>query len=133
MNQLPSSNDISMRLQDKGSRFVILDGQDYNDKVGSILNDGSFDVLPPDPSVIFNEAVKNCDKKWIKKGEIAEPLLYSILNSKTRPGKNCGLIKTHKPGNPIQLITSGTGTTVENQRLQNTFSTHVLGKNLRFF
>ena len=46
MNQLRLSNDISVRLQDKGSRFVILDRQDYIDKVESDLNDGSFDVLP---------------------------------------------------------------------------------------
>ena len=40
------------------------------DKVES--NDGSFEVLPSDPSIIFNEAVKNC-------GEIAEPLLDCVL------------------------------------------------------
>ena len=53
-----SSKDISVKLQDKGSRFVILDRQDYIDKVESNLNDGSFDVLPSDPSIIFNKAVK---------------------------------------------------------------------------
>ena len=58
MNQLRSSNDISVMLQDKGSRFVILDRQDYIDKVESNLKDGSLDVLPSDPSVIFTEAVK---------------------------------------------------------------------------
>ena len=96
-----------MRLQDKGSRFVILDRQDYIDKVKSNLNDGSFYVLPSDPSIILNEAVKN----W---GEIAEHLLDCILNSKARPGTNYVLIKTHKPGNSIRLITSGIGTAVEN-------------------
>ena len=114
MNQLRSSNDIFVRLQDKGSRFVILVRQDYIDKVESNLNDGSFDVLPSDPSIIFNEAVKNWGEKWINKGEIAEPLLDCILNSKARPGTNYGLIKSHKPGSPIQLITSGIGTAVEN-------------------
>ena len=78
------------------------------------LNDGSFDVLPSDPSITFTETVKNWGEKWINKGEIAEPLLDCILNSKARPGTNYGLIKTHKPGNPIRLITSGTGTAVEN-------------------
>ena len=73
MNQLRSSNDISVRLQDKGSRFVFLDRQDYIDKVESNLNDGSFDVLPTDHSVIFTETVKNWGEKWINKGEIAEP------------------------------------------------------------
>ena len=100
-------------MQDKGSRFVILDRQDYIDKVESNLNDGSFDVLPSDPSIIFTEAVKNLGEKWIKKGEIAESLLDCILNSEARPGTNYGLIKTHKPGNPIRLITLGNGMAVE--------------------
>ena len=75
MNQLRSSNDTFVRLQDKGSRFVILDRQDYVDKVESNLNDGSFGVLPSDPSIIFTEVVKNWGEEWIKNGEIAEPLL----------------------------------------------------------
>ena len=53
-------------------------------------------------------------ENWIKKGEIAEPLLDCILNSEARPGTSYGLIKIHKPGNPIRLITSGIGTAVEN-------------------
>ena len=114
MNQLRSSNDICVRLQDKGSRFVILDRQDYIDKVESNLNDGSFNVLPSDPSIIFTETVKNWGEKWINKGEIAEPLLDCILNSKAKPGTNYGLIKTHKPGNPIRLISSGIGMAVDN-------------------
>ena len=114
MNQLRSSNDISVRLQDKGSRFFIVDRQDYIDKVESNLNDGSFDVLPSDPSIIFTETVKNWGEKWINKGEIAESLLDCILNSKAKPGTHYGLIKTHKPGNPIRLITSEIGMAVEN-------------------
>ena len=114
MNQLRSSNNFSGRLQNKGSRFIILDRQDYIDKVESNLNDGSFDVLPSGPSIIATEVIKNWGEKCIKKGEIAEPLLDCILNSKARPGANYGLIKTHKPGNLIRLITSGIGMAVEN-------------------
>ena len=40
-----------VRLQDKGSRFVILDRNDYIDKVERNLNDGSFDILSSDPSL----------------------------------------------------------------------------------
>ena len=74
MNQLRSSNDISVRMQDQGCRFVILDRQDYIDKVESNLNDGSFDVLPSDPSIILTKTVKNWGEKCINKGKIAEPL-----------------------------------------------------------
>ena len=40
LHQLRTSKDIVIRLQDKGSRFVILDRTDYIDKVESNLNDG---------------------------------------------------------------------------------------------
>ena len=43
--KLRSSKDLVVRLQDKGSRFVILDRNDYIDKVELNLNDGSFDIL----------------------------------------------------------------------------------------
>ena len=46
--QLRKSKDIVVRLQDKGSRFVILDRNDYIDKVESNLSDGSFDILSSD-------------------------------------------------------------------------------------
>ena len=39
--------------------------------------------------------------------EITQPLLDCIINSDAKPGKKFGLIKTHKPNNPIRLITSG--------------------------
>ena len=61
------------------------------------------------PLLVPTAPIKNWGEKWINKGEIAEPLLYCILNSKAKPGTNYGLIKTHKPGNPIRLITSGIG------------------------
>ena len=51
-------------------------------------------------------------------GEITQPLSGCIINSDAkRPGKNYGLIETHKPNNPIRLITSGNGTAVENLSL----------------
>ena len=40
--KLRSSKDLVVRLQDKGSRFVILDRNDYIDKVERNLNDGLF-------------------------------------------------------------------------------------------
>ena len=53
----------------------------------------------------------------MEKGEITQPLVDCILIVNARPGKNYGLIKTHKPNNPIRLITSGNGTAVENLSL----------------
>ena len=122
--KLRKSKDIVVRLQDKGSRFVILDRNDYIDKVESNLSDGSFDILSSDPSLSFYHTVKDWGDKWVEKGEITQPLVDCILNVNARPGKNYGLIKTHKPNNPIRLITSGNGTAVENLSLFTEYFLH---------
>ena len=122
--QLHKSKDIVVRLQDKGSRFVILDRNGYIDKVESNLSNGSFDILSSDPSLSFYHTVKDWGDKWVEKGEITQPLVDCILNVNARPGKNYGLIKTHKPNNPIRLITSGNGTAVENLSLFTEYFLH---------
>ena len=122
--KLRSSKDLVVRLQDKGSRFVILDRNDYIDKVEHSLNDGSFDILGSDPSLSYYHIVKDWGDKWVEKGEITQPLVDCILNVNARPGKNYGLIKTHKPNNPIRLITSGNGTAVENLSLFTEYFLH---------
>ena len=63
--QLRKSKDIVVRLQDNGSRFVILDKNDYIDKVENNLSDGSFDILSSDLSLSFYRTVKNLDDKWV--------------------------------------------------------------------
>ena len=50
-------------------------------------------------------------------GETTQPLLYCIINSDAKPGKNYDLIKTHKSNNSIRLNTSGNGTAVDNLSL----------------
>ena len=100
-----------------------MDRNDYIDKVERNLNDGSFDILRSDPLLSYYHIVKDWGDKWVEKGEITQPLVDCILNVNARPGKNYGLIKTHKPNNPIRLITSGNGTAVENLSL---FTEHFL-------
>ena len=124
LHRLRTSKDIVVRLQDKGSRFVILDRTDYIDKVESNLNDGSFDLLPADLSSSYYQMVRDWGVKWVNKGEIGQPLLDYIINPDAKPGKNYGLIKTHKPNNPIRLITSGNGTAVENLSLFTEYFLH---------
>ena len=60
----------------------------------------------------------------MEKDEITQPLVDCILNVNARPGKNYGLIKTHKPNNPIRLITSGNVTDVENLSLFTEYFLH---------
>ena len=104
--------------------IVILDRNDYIDKVERDLNYGSFDILGSDPWSSYYHIVKDWGDKWVEKGEITQPLVDCILNVNARPGKNYGLIKTHKPNNPIRLITSGNGTAAENLSLLTEYFLH---------
>ena len=52
--------------------------------------------------------------KWLEKGEIDDRTGRWLVNKDPKPGKAFGIVKTHKPGNPIRLITSGCGTAIKN-------------------
>ena len=53
----------SYRLQDKESRFVVFDNQDYVEKIEYQLGRSSFEVLDHGPSKLFSEKVN----LWIQK------------------------------------------------------------------
>ena len=52
------------RLQNKGSRFVVLDNQDNIERIDYQLGRSSFEELDHDPSKSFSEKVKLWIQKW---------------------------------------------------------------------
>ena len=72
----------------------------------------------------YYHIVKDWGDKWVEKDEITQLLVDCILNVNARPGKNYGLIKTHKPNNLIRLRTSGNGTAAENLSLLREYFLH---------
>ena len=61
---LPCSHDEVIRVQDKGSRFVVLGNNSYIEKVEHQINRSSFDKLDADPTPKFKEEVNNWLEKW---------------------------------------------------------------------
>ena len=53
-----------MRVQDKGSRFVVLDNEDYIKKVEYQINRSSFQGLKYNPTKIFEVKVNTWVEKW---------------------------------------------------------------------
>ena len=47
----------SYRVQDQGSRFVVLDNEDYIEKINYQFGRSSFEELDYDPSKTFSERV----------------------------------------------------------------------------
>ena len=53
-------------------------------------------------------------KKWKQNNVLDNSWCRFIETSHANPGKMYGLVKTHKVGNPVRVITSGCGTAIEN-------------------
>ena len=50
----------------------------------------------------------------VLKGEINQTVVDFVCNVQVKPAKNYGLVKTHKPGQKLRVITAGTCSAVSN-------------------
>ena len=111
LKEMKSWDDKVIRVQDKGSRFVVLDTNSFIEKVEHQINRSSFDKIDTDPSPKFKEKVNNWLEKWshIITNEWKEFIRPDNCNA----GKMYDMMKTHKADNPVRVITSGCNTVVE--------------------
>ena len=58
--------------------------------------------------------MKDWTNKWITRNEISKEWAKYIVNVNAVPGKNNILYKTHKPNNPVRLLTTGCNTAIYN-------------------
>ena len=99
------------RVQDKGSRFVVLDTISYIEKVEHQINRSSFDILDADPSRKFKEKVNNWLERW--SDIITNEWKEFIRPDNCNAGKTYGMVKAHKADNPVHVITSSCNIVVE--------------------
>ncbi|XP_068704795.1 uncharacterized protein [Montipora foliosa] len=131
---LKQADNVAIQIQDKGSKFVVIDKIDYDSKMKEQLeNPLHYHKLEHDPSADYVEVIKQWSKKWLEKGQINEEIASWVINSSAKPGKAFGTIKTHKEGNPLQLITSCCGTAIENLSAFSEFYLKPLAQNLPSF
>jgi len=109
-----TEGDLVLRTQDKGNRFVIVDKNTDKLKAHEQIERSSFVQLNHDPTDDHIRNVEEWAKKWHSNGEITKEWKDYIINLNAKPGKNSILYKTHKPGNPVRLVTSGCNTAIEN-------------------
>ena len=95
----------------QGLHFVVLDNQDYIEKIEYQLGRSLLEELDHDPSKLFSEKVNLWIQKWTENKVIDKSWSKYIEPSFVAPGKMYGLVKTHKEDNPV---TSRCGTAVEN-------------------
>lgn len=109
-----SDGNLVMRLQDKGNRFVLVDKSTDIEKANEQIARSAFRELDADPTNEHVSLVKNWAQKWVKKKEISNAWGEYVINNEAVPGKNATLYKTHKPGNPVRLLTTGCNSAIEN-------------------
>ena len=113
LGKLKSSDDV-FRIQDKGSRFVIISQNEYQDKMlGQLNNDLHYNKPNHDPTIEHFEKVKNWGRKWFSEGQISQESATWVANVEPKPWVAFGNVKTHKEGNPLHLITSCCGMAIE--------------------
>ena len=62
-----SWNNQTVRVQDKGSRFVMVDNNAYEQKIHAQINRSLFKQLEEDPSKNFDIQINNWFLKWHRK------------------------------------------------------------------
>ena len=104
----------SYRVQDEGSRFVVLDNQDYIKKINYQIGRSYFQEIDYDPSKTCSERINLWVQKWAGDNDLCKTWQKFIKPSHVASGKIYGLVKTHKDNNPVRVIASVCGTAVEN-------------------
>ena len=90
------SNNQSIRVQNKGSRFVIFGTRDYEQKIKYQIERSSFKQPPQDPSKQFEIKVKNWIDKWHRKKLLDNKWKFFITPFSSTAGKMYGNVKTNK-------------------------------------
>ena len=112
LTKIRSWNNQTVHVAGKGSRFVILDNNDYKQKIHTQINTSSFNRLEDDRSkktdIQFNKWVL----KWHRKKVLNDKWKSYITPHTPRSGKVYGNIKTHKTDNPTRVITTRCNTTL---------------------
>ena len=101
---MKENEDIIVRRADKSNIFVILDKQEYHDKLNSILNDTSkFERLTKDPT---KQLTSKLNKLIGAANAAIGDIHFAKIIGEYSTGYVYGNIKTHKPGNPLRPIIS---------------------------
>lgn len=126
--------DNVITIQDKGSRFVVLGQQEYQNMMLAQLNNYlHYDILDHDPALDHSEVVKEWSRKQFSEGQISQEIATRVVNLEPKPGVAFGNVKTHKRDNPLRLITSCCGTAIERLSAFTEFYLKPLSQNLPSF
>ena len=102
-----------IRTQDKGNKFVIVDKQTDIRKAEQQIQKSSIELLEEDPTKRTTERIQRWCTKWRLSGHLSTQWENYIINHEATAARNSPLYKTHKPGTPVRLLTSGCNSATE--------------------
>ena len=95
---------VVIRIQDKGSRFVVLSQHEYHNKIpGQLHNNLHYDSLDSDPTLDNVEVVNEWSRKWVSEGQISQDIATWVVNLEPKPGVAFGNVKLAHKTKPLRL------------------------------
>ena len=109
---LTQNKDICVTTSDKGNKTVIMNKDDYKDKMNAILSDtNTYEPIQRDPT----NKIKNNHNKLIKEvtsqGGLEKQVSSTLICQNGTLGRIYGKVKLHKQEKPVRPIISTIGTT----------------------
>ena len=103
---LRENEGIVVRRADKSNGYVILDRDDYREKLRNVLSDGSkFRSITKNPCDDLKKKINALINQAIEANQDARKVLRPVVGDYS-PGYIYGNVKTHKPGSKVRPIIS---------------------------
>ncbi len=110
LQDLKSDESIIILPADKGRATVVLNKQDYHEKITTLLSDtNTYEKLEKDPTGRYKRKLVNKLSTCNKEGKFSTQLYHKIYATSEAPPKLYGLPKIHKTGYPLRPIVSSIG------------------------
>ena len=117
LGELRNDPSIKIMKADKGNSTVIMNTDDYHNKLMLLLNDSNtYQILPakPNPINAIQQSVNKLLLRFFRENKINPPTYYFLKCDKGVTPKVYGLPKIHKPNLPLRPIVSFIGSPTYN-------------------
>ena len=86
MRTIRNWDDRIVRLQDKGCRFIVMEREEYKQKIRKNMAEGdSHRIVPQDPKKKHIDIVSKWTLHWVNEGEIDETTYNFITSTRANP------------------------------------------------
>ena len=102
-------------MQDKSKQLAVINTNEYDSKMETILQDKSQHVkVQLDPLEHFKSKVLTWADEYLKSNDIDDITNKFITDVNPKPCNTYGLMKCHRENRPLRIIVLGCNTAVEN-------------------